>query len=92
MEEPAEAETYSLPEAATALGRSFTAIQLWVSTDILPKPIYREVGGDGTWFFSKGELLVIKAFIDRYAGTLVHMRAAIHEIHQAIQAYRDMYI
>lgn len=94
MEEPAVADTFSVPEVAEALGRPLCAIQLWISTDILPRPILREVGGDGTWFFSKGELLVLKAFIDRYAGpsALTNMRAATHEIHQAIQAYRDMYV
>ena len=95
MDHPVSIETFTVPEAARALGRSEIGLKRWLTDGIIPPPIlldtvrrYRH--------YSAGELSVIARVLreheDEFKYLTVKHTPTIHTLWQGIQAYRAIHI
>lgn len=58
MDHPAVVESYTLSEAAQALGRSELTLKKWINDDLVPEPVLRETI-HGYRVYSVGELTIM---------------------------------
>lgn len=58
MDHPQVVETYTVPEAAHALGKSELTFKRWIAEDLIPEPVLRDTTR-GYGHYSAGELRVI---------------------------------
>lgn len=58
MDHPVTADTYTVPEAAHALGKSELTFKRWIAEDLIPEPILTDTVR-GYKHYSVGELRVI---------------------------------
>jgi hypothetical protein len=95
MDHPVNIESFTVPEAARALGRSEIGFKRWLSDGIVPPPIlldtvrrYRH--------YSVGELMVIARVLreheDEFRYLTVKHTPTIHTLWQGMQAYRAVHI
>lgn len=92
MECPAMVETYTLPQAARALGMSEPSLRRWVRDDMIPSPYLRETTRN-LFVYSRGEIEVLArelaAHQQQYAYYCQDHQDRRHAIFQHMQAYRD---
>lgn len=95
MDHPVAVESFSIPQAAEALGRSIATFRRWLEADKLPTPYLRDVSR-GTLVYSVGELQVIAREIAEHEREFVYLVSEhthiVETIHQAVHAYRAEYI
>ena len=95
MDHPELVETYTVPEAADALGRSLSTIRRWIEADKFPAPILRDAQR-GYLLFSAGELSVAARLIHAHELEFSYMATGnthiVETLHQAIHAYRAHHV
>lgn len=95
MDSPAVVESFTIPEAADALGKSLNTFRRWVQDGLIPGPYLRDTQSNYR-VYSKGELTIIAQALQVHGQEFAYFRAdhttVIHEINQRIQAYRSMHI
>jgi hypothetical protein len=91
MEYPVNTVTYTLPEAARALGKSELTFKRWVSEDLIPGPILVDTLR-GYKNYSAGELTVLAQELARHEREFSYYTkqhtATRHRIFQRMQGYR----
>lgn len=82
--------SYSIAQAASYLGMATVKLRTLIDQGVIPAPYLREPGGDGTRYYSVGELKVIDKILRKYNGYghNSYIRAE-HDLHQHLQAYRE---
>lgn len=94
-EPPIVATTYTIPEAAEALGRSVSNIRRWLDRDWIPAPHLRDASR-GLAVYSQGELEVIRQELEaherEYAYYGQQHEGMRHRMFQRIQGYRARFI
>lgn len=91
FEHPVQCESFTIPQAAEALGRSVATLRRWIEANKLPPPLYwettRRVG-----VYSVGELQVIRQLLveheQEYTYLVDRYSDAVERVHQAVHAYR----
>lgn len=95
MDHPVNVESYTVPEAARALGRSMLAFKRWINEGLVPPPVLQDTTR-GYKQYSRGELEVIRREIARHEQEFSYYglkhEQTIHRVWQAMQAYRSMHI
>lgn len=84
-------ETFTVVEAAEALGKSESQFRRWLDTDIMPQPYLQETTR-GYRVYDRGELEQAARILARHAREFTYLGQAhqhvINDIHQHIHAYR----
>ena len=95
MDHPVVVESFTVPEAAKALGRSEIGLKRWLSDGIVPPPILKDTVRNYR-HYSAGELQVIARVLrdheEEFRYLTVKHTPTIHTLWQGIQAYRAMHI
>jgi DNA-binding transcriptional MerR regulator len=95
MDSPAVVESYTIPEAAEAIGKSLNAFRRWISDELIPSPYLLETSS-GYRVYSRGELDIIAHALQVHGQEFSYFRSdhttVIHQINQRIQAFRSMHI
>ena len=95
MDHPVTIESFTVREAAEALGRSMSTLRRWIEDDKLPGPILEDTQYHYP-LYSVGELEVIAREISRHEQEFVNLvtRHAhiVEQLQQAIFAYRAIAI
>ena len=95
MEHPVMVATYTIPEAARALGRSELTFKRWISEDLVPDPILVDTTR-GYRHYSTGELRVIAAELAVHEREFSYYTSkhedTRHRLMQRIQGYRASHI
>lgn len=97
MDHPVNVESFTIPQAAEALGRSLATLRRWIADDKLPAPYLEELGtGRSLLVYSVGELEVIARQIAAHEREFVYLAGEsthiIEALQQAVHAYRVEYI
>ena len=95
MEYPAVVETFTIAEAAAALGKSDITLRRWISEDLIPEPVLRDTTR-GYRHYSVGELRVVARILYEHEREFAYYSAQ-HEatrirLGQALHGYRALYI
>lgn len=95
MEHPVYVESFTIPQAAKALGRSELAFKRWITDGLVPPPLLKDTSR-GYKHYSVGELAVIarvlkehEAEFQYYASS--HVRT-IQIMWQSMQGHRALHI
>lgn len=95
MDHPVSVESFTVPQAAEALGRSVSTIRRWIEADRIPAPYLEDVTHHHR-VYSAGELEVLARLIAQHEREFVYLVAEhthiVETLHQAIHAYRAQYI
>lgn len=95
MDGPVNVETFTIPQAAEALGRAVATFRRWLEADKIPSPYLRETSHDYA-VYSVGELEVLAGVIGQHERDFVYLVSehnhVVQAIHQAIHGYRTQYI
>lgn len=95
MDTPVTVETYTIPEASEAMGKSLNTFRRWISCEMIPGPYLNDTQS-GYKVYTRGELDIIAAALQQHAQEFSYFRedhsTVIHTINQRIQAYRSMHI
>ena len=95
MDHPVSVESFSVAEAAEALGRSVSTLRRWIADDKIPAPYLRDVS-KGNNVYSVGELQVISRYLTQleaqYAYLVSDNSLVIEQLRQALHAYRAQFI
>jgi hypothetical protein len=95
MDSPATVESFTMPEAAEAMGKSLNTFRRWIADELIPGPYLNDTQS-GYKVYSRGELDIIAESLQSHAQEFSYFRAehttVIHRINQRIQAYRSMHI
>lgn len=95
MDHPASVESFSIPQAAEALGRSVATLRRWLLADRIPAPYLEDVARH-YMVYSVGELEVIARLIAQHEREFVYLVSEhthiVQSLHQAVHAYRAEYI
>lgn len=87
---PIHRETFTIPEAARALGRPEVTFRRWIAADKIPAPYLNEAGRELA-VYSIGELQVIQQVLQRHEADYQYMTeqsGAVSEMHEYMHAYR----
>jgi len=88
-------ESYTIPEAAEAIGKSLNTFRRWIDDQMLPEPYLRDTQSNYR-VYSRGEMDIISDALRRHAEEFSYFRAdhstVIHNINQRIQAHRSMHV
>ncbi len=95
MDHPVAVESFTIPQAAIALGRSESTMRRWLSSDRMPSPILEDVVRHHK-VYSVGELDVIARVIAQHEQEFVYLVSEnthiVERLHQAVYAYRQQFI
>ena len=95
MDHPVSVESFTLPQAASALGRSQATIRRWLEADKIPAPHLRDVNRNHL-VYSVGELEVIARHIAQFEQSFSYLVSEqthiVETLHQAVHAYRSQFI
>jgi hypothetical protein len=95
MDTPAVVESFTMPEAAEAMGKSLNTFRRWVEDEMIPAP-YLKDASSGYRVYSRGELEIIAEALRVHSAEFAYFRAdhstVIHTIHQRMQAFRSVSI
>jgi transcriptional regulator with XRE-family HTH domain len=95
MDQPEAVESFTIPQAAEALGRSVSTLRRWLEGDRLPAPYLEDVARHHK-VYSVGELETIARVIAAHEREFVYLVAEnthiVHMLHQAVHAYRAEFI
>jgi hypothetical protein len=85
-------ESYTVPEAAKALGRSLSNFRRWLDTEIIPAPVLSDTGRSYACY-CVGELEIIAQELREHERNFVSLCAShtdtILRISQRIHGFRD---
>lgn len=88
-------ESYTIPEAAEAMGKSLNTFRRWVDDELIPTPYLRDTS-TGYRVYSRGEMDIISDALRIHALEFSYFRrdhsTVIHSINQRIQAHRSMHV
>jgi hypothetical protein len=91
MDHPALVETYTVPEAAKALGVSELTLKRWIEDDLVPEPILKDTTRSYR-HYSIGELRVIARVLRAHQREFSYYTAkheqTRHQMMQQMQGYR----
>lgn len=91
MDHPVTARTYTLPEAAKALGRTELTFKKWLAEDMIPEPLLRDTIRNYR-MYSEGELQAIANVLVEHEREFSYYTSkhevTRHRIFQAVQAHR----
>lgn len=65
MDYPVTVESYTIPEAAKALGRSELTFKRWIADDLIPEPILRDTSRNNR-HYSVGELTTMARVLSEH--------------------------
>lgn len=86
-------ESYTVPEAAEALGRSESSFRRWLAGELIPGPVVSETVKN-TACYTSGELEIIAAELAEHERNFTNLCAAHTEVvirmSQRIHGYRDI--
>jgi len=95
MDHPVTVVTYTIPEAARALGKSELTFKRWIQEDLMPEPILMDTTR-GYRHYSAGEVTVMANVLARHEREFAYYTAkhelTKHALLQAVQGYRSTYI
>lgn len=96
MDHPVAVESFTVPEAAEALGRSLSTIRRWIDDDRIPAP-YLQENTRNHRVYSVGELEVVARVLSQHERDFVYLagsdgKYAVETLRQAMHAYRAQYI
>lgn len=95
MDHPVMVESFTITQAAEALGRSQATLRRWLEADKIPAPYLRDTSR-GWMVYSVGELEVMARVISQFEAEfnyLISDRTHIVEtLQQAVHAYRTEFI
>lgn len=95
MDGPAVVETFSIIEAAEAIGRTPLTFRRWIDRDMVPAPYLREEG-NRPCVYSRGELEVMAAVLAKHKEDFQYLcekhEHVRHNMQQHMQAYRSNHI
>jgi predicted site-specific integrase-resolvase len=95
MDHPEVVETYTITEAAAAIGVGVNTLRRWVDADKFPGPVLEETVHRYR-VYSRGELEAAHRVLARHALSFSylssHDRHVIEDIHQAVHGYRAQFI
>lgn len=95
MDHPVAVESFTIPQAAEALGRGVATIRRWLQADRIPAP-YLEDAARHHMVYSAGELEVIARVIAEHEREFVYLIAEhthiVESLHQAVHAYRAEFL
>ncbi len=96
MDHPVSVECFTLPQAAEALGKSFSTLRRWLEIDKIPSPYLKDIGNNAM-VYSVGELEVIVRIISQNEREFMYSSSPEHNyiiqaLHQAIHGYRANFI
>lgn len=95
MDHPVAVESFTVPQAAEALGRSMATLRRWIDGDKIPAPYLTEVVRRNR-VYSVGELQVIARVIAQHEREFTYLVSEhthiVETLHQAVHAYRSEYI
>lgn len=95
MDHPETVESFSIPQAALALGRSEATMRRWIAGDKIPAPYLQDVRTHHM-VYSVGELEVIARIIARHEQEFLYLVAEhthiVETLQQAVHAYRAEFI
>ena len=95
MDHPVAVESFTVREAALALGRSELGLKRWISDGIVPPPVLKDTVRNYR-HYSAGELRAIARVLrdheEEFKYLTVKHTPTIHTMWQSIQAYRAMHI
>lgn len=91
MDHPVYVESFTVPQAARALGRSELCLKRWIQEGIVPAPILKDTVRNYN-HYSAGELQVIARALRQHEIDFKYLTAkhtaTIHALWQGMQAYR----
>lgn len=91
MDVPVYAATFTVPEAARALGKSDLTLKRWIKEGLIPPPVLRDTRR-GYLHYSEGELMVLAKILAKHERHMAYYslthEVTQHAIWQAMQAYR----
>ncbi len=95
MDHPQYAETFTIPEAAKALGKTELTLRKWIADDMLPAPVLKETQRNYA-VYSSGELQIIARVLVEHEREFAYYRfdhsSTIERMHQAMHGYRAQHI
>lgn len=95
MDHPVSIESFTVPEAAEALGRSVATLRRWIEADKVPEPYLHDLAR-GYAIYSVGELQVMARVIGQHEREFNYFvsehNSIVETLHQAVSAYRSEYI
>ncbi len=95
MDHPIAVESFSVPQAAAALGRSVITIRRWIESDKIPAPYLEDVQRHYL-VYSVGELEVLARIIAQHEREFTYLASEHNDIslriHQAIFGYRAQFV
>jgi hypothetical protein len=95
MDHPVSVESFTIPQAAEALGRSLSTLRRWVEADKIPAP-YLQDTQRGYMVYSVGELEVIARIVAQFEQEFVYLATGhthiVETLHQVVHGYRAQYI
>ena len=95
MDHPESLETFTIPQAAEALGRGVATLRRWLQSDRMPAPYLEDVQRHHK-VYSAGELAVIAGIIAQHEQAFVYFvkehTHIVESLHQAGHAYRAEFL
>lgn len=95
MDYPQRVESFTIPQAAEALGRSVATIRRWLEADKMPEPHLQDIAKK-YMVYSVGELEVIARTIAQFEHDYLYLTTGqthiVETLHQAVHAYRSQFI
>lgn len=95
MDAPITVETFTIPQAAEALGRSLSTIRRWLDADKMPAPHLQDINRK-VMVYSVGELEVMARIISQLEESHIYLATeqthVVETLHQATHAYRAQFI
>jgi hypothetical protein len=91
MDHPVVVTSYTVPEAAKALGRSELTFKKWIAEDLVPAPVLHECAKNYR-VYSEGELRAIATVLAQHEIEFTYYSTkheqTRHRLFQQVQAYR----
>lgn len=95
MDHPVSVESYTIPQAAQALGRSAQTLRRWIEDDRIPGPVLEDTHRH-LMVYSAGELAVIARHLAEMESEMAYFVSrdsnAKERLQQAVHGYRMQYI
>jgi hypothetical protein len=95
MDHPVAVESFSIVQAADALGKSAITLRRWIDADKIPAPYLQDVSKKN-YVYSAGELRVVARVLSQHEREFTYLVSehnhVVETLHQAVHAYRSEFI